>query len=218
MSILEFGFGDLGQFLDLYRTASVEKYVGYEKHPEDELTILVYDGTCRSGAIVSNPCSIYERYLGYCEKSGIDKYLTEQEFSSTFSLTFDKTIEDFLKNPVADRIYDIGIFSKIFHKIPNKAIPKDMIDWYFKNSSEQAFLLVTVMTSETYAIEGVDWIYSDDDLKELLECFPGEIIGVDELNGNFISVLKRKTILTSPLAKSSDVPDQVFQYPTPNHP
>ncbi len=192
MCILEFGFGDFGQLLDLYRLAPFRKYYGYEKFSEEELSITVKDGNGRAGAVVSNPCSIYDKYVGYCEIEEIENRLSEIEFGSTFSLSFEETIEGFLKSPRTNNLYDIGVFSKVFNKISDKSIPIKMVDWYFKNSNKQAFLLITVMTSKTYMVEGIDWIYSDEDLNELLEHFPGEIIGESNLNGNFVSVLKRK--------------------------
>lgn len=192
-SIFEFGFGDFGQTLDLYYRAPFLKFDGYEKHPENELTVMVKDGNARSGGAVSHPCSIFNRYEGYCKLAEIQIPLTENEFDETFSLSFETSIEDFVQNPKEHRLYDIGVFSKVFHKLESRDLSQAMVDWLWHNSSPDAFLLVTVMTSDKYAIQGRDWIYNEDEIINLLDCFPGEIVDSESINGDFKSVLKRKT-------------------------
>lgn len=191
-AIFEFGFGDFGQTLDLFQQAPFMKYDGYEQYPESALIIMIKDGDSRSSGAVSNPCSLYDRYAGYSDRSEIQTPLTENEFYETFSLTFETSIEDFVGNPKEHRLYDIGVFSKVFHKLRDRNISQKMVNWFWHNSNPNAFLLVTVMTSNKYAIQGRDWVYKEDEINDLLDCFPGEIVDSESVNGDFKSVLKRK--------------------------
>ncbi len=172
-SIVEFGFGDLAPIIELHNNAPFRKYRGYEIMPATDVCFTPCSGI---GPVVVNPSTVYDKYVGYSNHTKKVNILPEADFSSIFQLKFEHSIENFLDELVNGQKFDVAIFSNVFHKIRDRSIPHRMLDWFNCNSNPGAFLLVKVMTTEQYAHQGIDWIYSERELQELFEHFPGQAL------------------------------------------
>ena len=210
MSLFEAGFGDLGCLLDLYYELPFHIYHGIEKYEESRLSVTHDDELgSRSSGTYSSSDSTYLRYLNYVESTKVKNTLHENEFDSTFKLEFEKNIEHyFLNNSNCNHNYGIGIFSNLFHKFPDKQLPQNIVNWFYSNSSPDSYLLFTVMTSDLYALNGIDFIYNESDIKELLKQFPGIIISQSSFDSFDTYLVKKKHIIkqtASPLKISDEV-------------
>ncbi|MCR6639453.1 MAG: hypothetical protein NVV82_10865 [Sporocytophaga sp.] len=184
MNLFEAGFDDFGCVLDLYNSLPFLRYHGIEKYAKSRLKLEHDNGEGgRSSGFYSPADSIYTRYLNYCEQVQMLNTLTETEFNSIFNLEFEKNIETYISNSINRTTeYGIGIFSNLFHKFPDKQIPQKIVSWFFSNSTPDSYLLFKVMTSDDYAISGIDFIYKQADINKLLEHFPGKIIYQSNIN------------------------------------
>ncbi len=199
-SLFEAGFYDFGYVLDLYYKLPFKKYDGLEKYKECELRVLFKnaDDSRSSGGAYYSQESIYDRYLRYCENTQIRTPINIDKFSEIFTLKFETPIEQYINenstiNELFDIGFDIGIFSKLFHKFSDKNIPKKIVSWFYKTSKVNSFLYFTVMTSEEFACKGIDDIYTQEDISELKACFPGKVVEMFRCD-SFETYLIRKNV------------------------
>ncbi|HNA33258.1 MAG: hypothetical protein U0V45_09265 [Flavobacteriales bacterium] len=162
-------------------------YIGHEKSDSTFFHLPLEMG---EAAVTCGTDTGYMKYTAYAKYFWPLNIMTEEEFDRTFSINLGSTIEDFLQNPVSENLFDVAIFSNVFHKIQDKEIPKKMLQWFTSYSTPKALLLIKVMTSNRYAREN-DWIYRELDLDELIACFPGRILSEDR-DEDFASFLIQK--------------------------
>jgi len=159
--LFEAGFGDLGFTLDFFYKIPFSKYCGIEKFKKHELKISALDENGRGLHSNSNDDE-YERYVNYFSDSIQTSKLTRGQFTDIFHIEYETLVENYIwKNKENAENYNLGIFSNIFHKIPNKSVPINILTWFQENSKDDAFLYFKVMKTEKYAYKNIDFIYSN---------------------------------------------------------
>ncbi len=187
-SIIEFGFGDIAPIYELYRESSFLHYYGYDKNNAERIPCT---SSLTNDLVFSGPKEPYNIYTQFSQNTENSNILSPSDFYDIFKIKTEHSIQEFLGNPTMGMKFDIAIFSNVFHKIQDRVIPHDILDWYYSNSNPKASLLIKIMISDTFANEEIDWIYSQDEIDDLLRHFPGRIIA-EIRNPDFISLLIEK--------------------------
>ncbi len=176
--IFEAGFNDLKNAIEFYLKYNFKKFQGVDIEPDVDTII--------DNRIVPHE-NYYENYTDLCNGNCINTPMEKNEFNVIFNLNNNTNIQDFIEsNPNVLEKFDIGVFTKLFHLLPDKEIPKQIIKWFYKNSTEKALMLFNVRTNNINhcTSEEVDNILTHDsnEISELIELFNG--VQVERINVN----------------------------------
>ncbi|MBK9632003.1 MAG: hypothetical protein IPO62_13220 [Saprospiraceae bacterium] len=139
----------------------------------------------------------YENYTDLCNGNCINTPMEKNEFNVVFNLNNNTNIQDFIEsNPNVLEKFDIGVFTKLFHLLPDKEIPKQIIKWFYKNSTEKALMLFNVSTNNINPYTGEEvyniLTHNSYEISELIELFNGvQFVRSNEDSFELILIEKR---------------------------
>ncbi len=177
--IFEAGFNNLENAFEFYVKYKCKKFQGVDIEPECALE------------------SYYETYIELCNSNCINTPMEKNEFNVVFNLNNNTNIQDYIEsNPNVIEKFDIGVFTKIFHLLNDKEIPKQIVKWFYNNSTEKALMLFNVRTNNInhYTGEVVNNILTHNsyEISELIELFNGvQVVRSNEDSFELILIEKR---------------------------
>lgn len=188
--IFEAGFGSLKNVIEFYLKYNFNKFQGVEIEPNSNKNI---DNE------IDPPENYYENYTDLCNDNCINIRMEKNEFNVVFNLNNNISIQDFIEsNPIVLEKFDIGVFTNLFHLLPDKVIPKQIVKWFYNNSTEKALMLFNVRTNNinTHTGKEINKILTHNsyEISELFELFNGAQVDSINLNSFELFLIEKRCI------------------------
>ncbi|MBK6701430.1 MAG: hypothetical protein IPG55_16400 [Saprospiraceae bacterium] len=186
--IFEAGFNDLENAIKFYLKYNFKKFQGVDIEPECATII--------NKELVPVQ-SYYETYTELCSSNCINTPMEKNEFNVVFNLNNNTNIQDFIEsNPNVIEKFDIGVFTRLFHLLNDKEIPKQIVKWFYNNSTEKALMLFNVSTNNINPYTGEEvyniLTHNSYEISELIELFNGvQVVRSNEDSFELILIEKR---------------------------
>ncbi|MBK7811307.1 MAG: hypothetical protein IPI50_08720 [Saprospiraceae bacterium] len=188
--IFEAGFNNLENAIEFYLKCNFKKFQGVDIEPECA-TIIDNELVTRQ--------SYYETYTELCNSNCISTPMEKNEFSVVFNLNNNTNIQDFIEsNPNVEEKFDIGVFTRLFHLLSDKEIPKQIGEWSYNNSTEKALMLFNVRTNNINPYTG-QVVYNilthnSYEISELIELFNGVQVVRNKVDSFELILIEKRCI------------------------
>lgn len=164
--ILDIGFGQPGDFFELFHTNKINRYTGIDLTAEIDCHVY-FNQSSISGKIGTD---IYSEYISYCTYRSFNP-LSYIEFCKTFSFLWETDITEYIQlENTSISFFNFGILSNVLHKIDSKKTASDVLGWCYDNSYDDAYIYLSVMDNEfEHKVFNRDFTYSTEEFTELIK-------------------------------------------------